>query len=138
MDRRIFTDRDLVVDRRVRVNANSFRDLDVAADRGVVGDARSWIDYGAGMDVRLDAWFRMENAQRARVREVRIFHAQDNHVAIDGRVFAEIDGRGARRVYAWRVTRVGEKRDVSFSGFVETSRTVNLDVVGSAFNARVG
>src|SRR6185369_2099492 len=116
------------------MNANAVRDLDVAADDGagadshVSGDAGGWIDHRGRMNVRLELRLGMEDAQRARVSEVRIFHPQNGDVAIGWRFFAQEDCGGARGVHAWRVTRVCEKRDVAFAGLIETGCARDLDV----------
>ncbi len=81
------------------------------------------------MDKRLKLRLGIENSERPRVREIGIFHAQHRDRAVRLCVFAEIDGGGARCIYARRVARVGEKRHVAFGRLVETGGAVDLDVV---------
>jgi hypothetical protein len=80
----------------------------------------------------------MKDSQRARVGKIRIFGAQDRDVAIGLRVFAEKDRGGARRVYPRRVTRVGEKCDVTVAGLVEAGRPVYLYVFVLSVDTRAG
>ena len=91
------------------------------------------------MNMRFKLRFRMKDAQRAGVGEVSVFRAQDRDAAaIRLCVFAEIDRGRARRVDAWRVTRIGEKGDVPFGGFVEPGGAEDFDVGAFSYPTRAG
>src|SRR5258705_130763 len=58
------------------------------------------------MNHRRKGWFRMEQAKRACVGEIRIPSPQHGNRAISLCSFSEIDRRGARRIYLGGITRV--------------------------------
>jgi hypothetical protein len=80
----------------------------------------------------------MKDSEGACVRKIRIFRAQDRDVSLGLRVFAKKDCRCARGVYARRVTRVGEKGDVTFGGFVKPRSAGDFYVSVIAFDPRAG
>src|SRR2546427_3632771 len=113
MNFRISADRDVIVNRYVRMKANSLANLGVAANHHVRGDkdpitdSRGWIDDRGRMNQILEQSFGMKQNQGARVSEVRILRAQDSEIgACDLDVFADIDSRSPSRFHSRRVTRV--------------------------------
>ena len=79
----------------------------------------------------------MEDAQRTRVCKVGVASPKDcDVVAARLNVFADVYGRGARRLHARRVARVGEEGDLSRVGLVESGGPDDLDIGKLFFHAR--
>jgi hypothetical protein len=70
----------------------------------------------------------MKQPERARVRKVRIFGAQNRNFSLDPRIFGKIDCGSSRRVYSRRVARVRQKRNVAGSRIVKPCSACDLNL----------
>ena len=81
------------------------------------------------MNERLELRLRMKDSQRARVSEIRIFHAQYRDLSIGLSLFTQIDRGRARGVNPRRITRIREKRDMPLAGLIKPRRPDNLNII---------
>src|SRR5947199_769407 len=86
---------------------------------------------------RLELGLGVEESEGSRVCEIRVARSEHGDVtAPDLKPFRDVDGRGASRLHARRVTRVRKERDLARPRLVEPGGGLNLNVVKLLFGAR--
>ena len=137
------SDRDVVVDGSVGMNAHTVSDHHILTDGYVrihedfLRHMCAGIDDCRRIEVSLEWGWRVKKNQRARVSQIRIFSAQYRNIfAIDNRVLGDKDGGCARRLHSWRVAWVGKKCNLIGACLLKSSRCKNFDIAIQSLKAR--